>query len=279
MQISPRYDGPAIVVMDGAADDQAVPTARQRNRLGSLLAGLSAAEWATASRCDGWTVQDVVAHLVGVNQFFEFSVRGGLAGAPTKMLQNFDPVATPSAGVQSMKGQTPAAVLAQYVESNRSFLAAINGLTDAQWMMTAESPAGHVPLRYVAQHALWDCWTHERDIAIPLGRTPEIEQDELLSCLRYAAAISPALALGSGHAITGTFTVVTTDPVVTLVVDVSDVVAVRADRAPAEAPLLQGSAVEVVEALTIRAPMPPTTPPEWRHLLTGLATAFDTVPQ
>jgi hypothetical protein len=46
------------------------------------------------------------------------------------------------------------------------------------------------------------------------------------------------------------------------------------DLAPPGVPCLRGDAVALVEALTIRAPMPPTTPPEWLELLDGLATAF-----
>ena len=45
---------------------------------------------------------------------------------------------------------------------------------------------------------------------------------------------------------------------------------------PSGAPCLRGDAVELVEALSIRAPLPDSAPPEWHELLVGLATAFDT---
>ena len=35
-------------------------------------------------------------------------------------------------------------------------------------------------------------------------------------------------------------------------------------------------AVELVEALSLRAPLPASTPAPWRQLLAGLATTFDT---
>ena len=42
--------------------------AAERRALADQLDGLDAAQWATPSLCDGWTVHDVAAHLAGVNQ-------------------------------------------------------------------------------------------------------------------------------------------------------------------------------------------------------------------
>jgi uncharacterized protein (TIGR03083 family) len=239
-----------------------------------MLVDLSDDEWSTPSRCDEWTVQDVVAHIVGVNVFWNASVRAGLGGAPTRVLAGFDPATTPAVMVAAMRELTPAEILEQFVTSNDDFLAVLNPLDDAGWATLAESPAGHVPIRLVAHHALWDCWIHERDIALPLGLTPPAEPDEVGSCLRYAAAVSPALAIGTGHLLAGRFAVEATDPSLCCVLDVGESVAVRDDVAPPGVPCLRGDAVSLVEALSIRAPMPPSAPPEWLGLLEGLATAF-----
>ena len=74
MQISPRYEGPPLISMDGADDDQLVPVVRQRRRIEAMLAGLSDEQWRSESRCEGWTNQDVVAHIIGVNAFWLASV-------------------------------------------------------------------------------------------------------------------------------------------------------------------------------------------------------------
>jgi uncharacterized protein (TIGR03083 family) len=50
-----------------------VPLLRQRRRLAALLGSLDDQQWATTSRCEQWSVQDVVAHLVSTNQFWAFS--------------------------------------------------------------------------------------------------------------------------------------------------------------------------------------------------------------
>lgn len=276
MLLSPRYDGPAILSIEGPPDDQHVPVVRQRRRLEAMLADLGNDDWSAASRCDGWTVQDVAAHLVGVNAFWQASVSAGLAGTPTRVLAGFDPATTPPLMVEPMLALAPAEVLDQLVASNDGFLGALADLEDGGWSMIGESPAGHVPIRLLAHHALWDCWVHERDIALPLGSTPVVEPDEVRSCLRYAAALSPALAISSGGTMTGLFALQASDPELCCTLEVGESVAVRDSLDPGDAPCLRGGAVELVEALSLRAPLPSSTPPEWRQLLEGLATAFDT---
>jgi uncharacterized protein (TIGR03083 family) len=275
MRLSPRYDGPPIVSIAGSPDDQLAPLLRQRRRLEATLVDLDEDEWHAATRCDDWTVQDVVAHLIGVNAFWQMSVLSGLAGTPTRVLVDFDPAATPAMMVGPMRALAPAEILDQFVSSNDGFLGAIAELDAEGWETLAETPPGHVPIRLLAHHALWDSWVHERDIELPRGVTPPIEPDEVLSSLRYAAALSPAIAVNSGNAIAGVFRVEATDPELSFAVQVGQSVAVRDGSAPSDAPCLRGGAVELVEALSIRAPLPASTPPEWHQLLEGLASAFD----
>jgi uncharacterized protein (TIGR03083 family) len=275
MLLSPRYDGPPIISICGLPGDQHAPVVRQRRRLEAMLDDLGDDDWRSASRCDGWTVQDVVAHIVGVNAFWHGSVLAGLAGTPTRLLAGFDPAATPPLMVQGMRALAPADVLDQLVSSNDAFLGTLADLDEQGWSTLAESPAGHVPIRLLAYHALWDCWVHERDIALPLGLTPAVEPDEVLSCLCYAAAVSPALAISSGSRLAGVFAVEASEPELCFELEVGASVAVRDGRAPRDAPLLRGRAVDLVEALSIRIRFPRSAPTEWRQLLMGLATAFD----
>src|SRR3954447_8038888 len=133
MQLSPRYDGPAILSIDGSPQASLEPTVRQRRRFADTLTRLDDDQWAMPSRCDGWTVQDVVAHLVTVNGFWELSVRSGAGGSPTRILAAFDPVATPAALVGNMQALAPGEVLEQFLASNEGFLAALADLDDADW--------------------------------------------------------------------------------------------------------------------------------------------------
>jgi uncharacterized protein (TIGR03083 family) len=274
MKLAPRYDGPVIISIAGPPDDQREPLSRQRRRLEATLADLTNDDWRSPSRCDGWTVQDVVAHLVGVNAFWQSSVSAGLAGTPTRLLAGFDPAATPSLMVDPMRALSPAEVLDQFVSSNDALLGTIAELDEPAWSMLAEAPAGHVAICVLAHHALWDSWVHERDVALPLGLVPAVELDEARSCLRFAAALSSAFAVSFGASLVGEFAVEATDAELCFGLEVGESVTVR-EGFQHGAPCLRGGATELVEALSLRAPLPPSAPTEWRQLLAGMARAFD----
>jgi hypothetical protein len=220
-------------------------------------------------------VQDVVSHLVGVNMFWHASVMAGRSGTPTRVLAGFDPATTPPLLVDGMRTLSPAEVLEQFVASNDAFLGGISDLDAGGWATLAESPAGHVPIRLLTFHALWDCWVHERDIALPLGLAPAEEPDEVSSCLRYAAALNPALAMGLGGATAGLLAVDGRDPAVGFELSIDESVTVSNGFGAPDAACLRGEAVELVEILSMRSSLPSTAPEEWRQLLAGLAKAFD----
>jgi uncharacterized protein (TIGR03083 family) len=274
MRVSPRYEGPVIMSIGGEPDDQLVPLMRQRRRLETMLHHLGNDEWGAPSRCDDWTVQDVVAHIVGVNAFWTASVLAGLAGTPTRVLTGFDPATTPALMVAAMRELGSEQVLDQLVTTNGAFVDVIADLDDGGWRTLAESPAGHVPIRLIAHHALWDCWIHERDIALPLGLTPPAEPDEVRSCLRYVGAVNATFAIASGHRVATVLALDATDPGLSLILEIGESVAVRDGSAPPDAPCLRGDAVALVEALSVRGPLPRSTPSDWIQLLEGLATAF-----
>ena len=274
MLLTPRYEAPPIVALDGPPGEVLAPLVRQRRRLEQVLADLEPEQWALPSRCEGWTVQDVIAHLVGTNSFWETSVLAGLAGEPTRILAAFDPAATPAVMVAGMRTLTPADVLSQFTTTNDGFVTAVESLDDDGWGVLAESPPGHVPIKLLAAHALWDSWVHERDVLLPLGLDQMAEPDELGVCLRYSAALSPGFAIMAGTATPCSLGVATTDPALAVVVDVGESVDVR--LAPtADRPCLRGEAVDLIEALSIRRPLPADAPPEWHAVLRGLATVFD----
>jgi uncharacterized protein (TIGR03083 family) len=275
MQVTPHYGDSSLLTFDMPVDDPSVPTLRQRRRLAALLAGLDDGQWSAPSRCQGWAVRDVIAHLVTTNRFWTYSLTSGLAGEPTRFLTQFDPVASPAAMVAAMSEQTPAELLVQFDESNQALAGAIDDLDADSWAAVAEAPQGHLPVPAVVLHALWDSWVHERDIVMPLGMDPVLEQDELTACLLYAAALGPTFLAVLGSTRTGTLAVEATD-VPLFVVDVGPEVHVRTGPAPVGTSVLTGSAVDLIEALSCRAP-PVDVPPSDRWMTEGLGRVFGAV--
>jgi uncharacterized protein (TIGR03083 family) len=275
MRVTPRYDGPAVIAIDGPLDDQLVPVTRQRRRFLEMLAGLSDEQWRAATRCEQWNVQDVASHLVGVDAFWQWSITSGLAGEPTRVLDNFDPAATPATLIEPLRALPPTEVLAQLVASMDGFLDTLASLDDEGWATPVETPAGYVPARLLAHHALWDCWVHERDIALPLGLEPPVEPDEVAASMRYAAALSPGFLINDGPGCEGRFGVDARGPDTQFWLDIDGTtVRVHDGAAPAGTPCLRGDAVALLEALSIRAPLPADAPREWQDLIAGLSTAF-----
>jgi uncharacterized protein (TIGR03083 family) len=275
MQLTPRYGDNPVLCVQTSLGDVSVPLLRQRARLADTLATLDGAEWAVPSRCAQWSVQDVVAHLVSTNQFWAFSISAGRSGEPTRFLADFDPVATPAALVDGVRSWSPAETLDRFVETNGTLASAVADLDDNGWELLAEAPPGHIALRAVVLHALWDAWVHERDIVLPLGRDVVEEPDEVAGCLQYAAALGPAFHATTGSTRRAALRIDATEPDVTFVVEAGPTVYVHERPPPPGTPVVAGRAVALLEALSLRAPLDPDVPEDQRWMLGGLASVFD----
>jgi uncharacterized protein (TIGR03083 family) len=275
MRIAPRYDGPTILTLPLDADLGEL-FVRQHRRLEAIFASLGDDEWRAPTRCEHWRVQDIATHVTAVNGFFHRSITAALAGTPTRMLEGFDPKATPAAMVESVPATTPANTLAELVTSNDAVCGLVSGLDDEQWATIAEGPPGLVPIRLLVHHSLWDTWVHERDVGLPLGLTVAEEPDEVLACLRYVAGFGPAVALALGRAEPAVLVLETTGPDGTIVAEVTDRVVVH-DQPPADATVrLRDSAVNLLEAISVRTPLPDSVPADDRWLVDTLAVVFET---
>ncbi len=275
MLLQPRYGHPPVIVVDARVPGDEHPVMRQRRRLEALLGELDEAGWQHPTRCAGWSVQDVITHLVSTNGFWSLSMRAGLAGEPTRFLGTFDPVATPALLVDMAEGTPPAETLEQFVAGNDDLASLIETFGFDEWNTIAEAPPGHLPIGLVADHALWDGWVHERDIALPLGRPVVVDPDEVLTSLRYAACLGRGFDASTGTREAPPVVVEVRDPDAVVVVTLEEgVVRVGDGPAPEGALRGEGDAVEVLEMLSVRDPGLPM-PEAVAALTAGLATVFD----
>lgn len=280
MQLTPRYGAQPVITLDGSPAAIAGPLIRQRRRLATALASFTDEQWSHPSRCAGWSNRDVIVHLDSTNTFWSMSIAAGVHGEPTRFLATFDPVASPAQLVAGSGDVSTGEVLARFVASTDALVGLCSSLDHAGWSAAAEAPPGHVSVSAVAHHALWDSWVHERDVLVPLGLAPEPEADEVAACLRYVAALGPALALNRGAAGSGVLAIDATGPDVVVVVDIGEEVVVRAGAAgaPTVELRLAGDAVELLEALSVRRPLTQLIPAESAWMLRGLSDTFDVAP-
>ena len=273
MLLTPRYGSTAIITLDGDPAAVAEPCIRQRRRFLAMIQDLDEDEWIHPSRCDGWSSRDVAAHLASTNAFWEFAIRSGVDGSPTEMLATFDPVATPARMVADSTWSTDE-IVEKFATSSESLARLLRELQPADWSAQAEAPPGHVSVSAVVHHALWDSWIHERDVALPLGRTPPVEPDEVIASLRYVAALSPAIAIATGASGTAGFDVSVSAPDVAFHVEIAADVLVTG-ATPGSDLALTGTSVDLLEALSFRQPLEHAIPQDLDWAFAGLATAFD----
>ena len=276
MQLIPRYSDQPVIEIDGDPSDQLVPFLRQRRRLQQSLCSLSPSDWAMESRCAGWSVKDVVAHLATVNEFWMLSISSGVSGEPTRWLSSFDPVATPEQMVERTRATEARQVLEQFSDTTARLAALLEGLNESQWSLLAEAPPGHLPIRLVVSHGLWDSWIHERDVLLPLGREPEVVADEVAASLRYVVALIGGFSILAGAAQSQSYEVAAMHPELRFALALSENAKVRALVDASHAPRLEGDAVTLLETLSFRAPFPRGVPVEWIDLCKSLAQVFDT---
>lgn len=273
MLLTPRYGPTAIIALDGDPAAVAEPCIRQRRRFLAMIQDLDDDEWSHPSRCDGWSARDVAVHLASTNAFWEIAIRSGSDGSPTEMLARFDPVATPARMVADSTLSIDE-IIETFATSSESLAQLLLELRPTDWTAHAEAPPGHLSVSAVVHHALWDSWIHERDIALPLERTPPVESDEVIASLRYVAALTPALALAAGASGTARFDVSGSDPDTAFHVEIATDVLVTAGAEGSEFALC-GSSVDLLEALSFRQPLEQAIPQELDWAFAGLATAFD----
>jgi len=146
--------------------DQGVEAFRaDRDEVLKVARSLTADEWASPSDCDGWRVQDVVAHMANVCRAVvdPGSLAPGVAG---------DLEATQAAQADAHRSWTADEVLADYEDVSAKALESVIGLQApgmAETVIPIEN-AGHYPLHMVVNAFAFDHYCHLRyDVLRPNG--------------------------------------------------------------------------------------------------------------
>ncbi len=157
--------------------------AEQHRELDDVLSGLGEDDWSRPSRCDGWTITDVVLHLAQTDELAAASAQGRLEElAPEWANAGGDVADRAGAAVERERGASGAEVHARWraaTESLRTLLAAADPSTRMRWVV------GHLPARTLATTRLSEAWIHTGDVLEPLG-VPQPATDRLWHIARLA---------------------------------------------------------------------------------------------
>ncbi len=176
----------------------------QQAELDGLINPVDEAAWAAASRCNGWTVSDVMLHLAQTNEM----AIGSLTAAFDETLQRLTEGLRPSgdvddgAGLMVLKerGAPPSDVYARWRHGVDELMAAFRR-SDAhervQWV------AGTLSVHTLATTRLAETWIHTNDVACGLGVVLPAP-DRLRHIARLAWRTLPYAFMRAGRELKGT---------------------------------------------------------------------------
>ena len=138
-------------------DDAARVNRVLRERQLDVVRGVPLDEWTRPSRCTGWSVHDVVRHVVQMNEVMVGVVAATRAGERYERMRRFDPKTTPSAWLAEAPATEPEETLAAFERSTRAVIDVGDGLGVD---VLVGSPVGLQPWPRVVLHALLDAVVH-----------------------------------------------------------------------------------------------------------------------
>ena len=180
--------------------------AAQQGELAELLAPLDDAGWQRPSRCEGWSVADVVLHLAQTNEMAVASAEGAFATGLETLAGGLD--GSPSLGsvedgagllVDQDRGASPREVHERWQASVGALDAALRACGPHDRLTWV---AGELSARTLATTRLAETWIHTGDVAAGLGvEVPPT--DRLWHVARLAWRTLPYAFSGAGRSLSG----------------------------------------------------------------------------
>lgn len=139
-----------------------------------LGSGLSDAEWAAPTECPGWSVQDNVAHIIGI----ESMSLGRPAperdvGAPPHIKNDIG--RANEMWVDNLRDRSGPEVLDEYRKITTERIAGLRALDEAGFSAESWTPAGPGTVRDLIPFRVFDSWVHEQDMRRAVARPGDLD--------------------------------------------------------------------------------------------------------
>jgi uncharacterized protein (TIGR03083 family) len=136
--------------------------------LSSLCADLTEAQWKMPTQLPGWSVQDNLSHLIGIERNLE------KLPATTHKAVGFDYIKNPIGAsneneVDARRSLSGAEVLAEWNNIAATRLETLRNADDAYFEVEAFTPTGPGTVADFLHIRILDCWLHEQDMRRVLG--------------------------------------------------------------------------------------------------------------
>lgn len=160
---------------------------REYGSIAGLCSALSDAQWDAPTCLPGWTVRDVVSHVIGAESMLSGEEPPSVDISHLEHVQN--PIAEANeVWVESMRSLRGPQMLARLEETTGRRMASLDAMSQADFDAPSWTPAGHNETygRFMRiRH--YDCFMHENDIRLAVGKDSRQDIDDLRSAVDEVA--------------------------------------------------------------------------------------------
>ena len=164
----------------------------------NLLKGLDPRDWVRpllsvgpgADTVDGWTIKDLVSHLIAIESYFGAAI--GLAPWVAPEGTEADHRAMTMATIAEMHGHSYEVVFRTWNERVEALRARLEVLTVGELSQRTRLHSLHLPLHQILTIRTFEVWTHVEDVARTIGLPPPgLDEGRLPAMTAFAVGLVP----------------------------------------------------------------------------------------
>ncbi|HEX2283771.1 MAG TPA: maleylpyruvate isomerase family mycothiol-dependent enzyme [Mycobacterium sp.] len=140
-----------------------------------LVSAFGDSQWRAPTPLPGWTVHDVVAHLIGVESMLQGAdtPEADVDVSTLKHVRN-DIGALNECWVRKLRDVSDAELLETFRATTEARRKALSDLSNDEWNAVTATPAGPDSYGRFMRVRVFDCWMHEQDIRDAVGQPPSV---------------------------------------------------------------------------------------------------------
>jgi uncharacterized protein (TIGR03083 family) len=159
-----------------------------------IVGALTESEWQAATPLPGWSVRDVVAHVIGTESMLQgvATPEADVDVSTLKHVRN-DIGVLNERWVRQLRGVSAADMLEKFRTTTDQRREALSAMTDDDWNQITATPAGPDTYGRFMRVRAFDCWMHEHDIRDaldrpadnPEGKTSRLALEEMAASMGF----------------------------------------------------------------------------------------------